>query len=256
MARDLSHDEIVELLGAYALDAVDGEEAAAVTAHLAGCPRCRGEVAEFQEVAAAVGAGSGDDVVPAGQWERIAARLERPRPEPAGADASAPHPSSPPSRHRLRWALAAVGAAAAAVVAVLAVQVGRLDHRVGQLQRPTQSVAVARAAQAALRDPATRTVVLTDPSQRTVAEVVVAPSGTSYFLNRRLPALAGGRTYQLWGFVGSTPISLGLLGGHPTNVAFAFDRSAPVHLLAVTAENRGGAVSPTGTPVASGPRAT
>jgi anti-sigma factor RsiW len=260
MARDLSHEDIVELLGAYALDAVDGDEEAAVTAHLAECARCRAEVAEYREVAATVAGASGDDPVPTGQWDRIAARLERTRPAPTGAVeplAVGPAPTADPrGRHRVRWALAAVGAVAAALVVVLAVQVGRLDHRVEQLQRPPPSLAVTRATQAALREPGTRTVTLTDAAHRAVAEVVVAPSGASYFLNRRLPALAGGRTYQLWGFVGPTPISLGLLGGHPTDVAFAFDQAAPVHLLAVTAEGRGGAVSPTSAPVASGSRPT
>ena len=40
-----THQEIEELLGAYALDAVDDDERDLVEAHLAGCPRCRAEVA-------------------------------------------------------------------------------------------------------------------------------------------------------------------------------------------------------------------
>ena len=44
MDRPLSHDAVVELLGAYALDAVDPTEAAAVEAHLGTCPGCRDEI--------------------------------------------------------------------------------------------------------------------------------------------------------------------------------------------------------------------
>src|SRR5690606_35755181 len=45
-------DEFTELLGAYALDAVEPDEREAVERHLADCPRCRSEVAEHREVAA------------------------------------------------------------------------------------------------------------------------------------------------------------------------------------------------------------
>jgi Anti-sigma-K factor rskA len=83
--------------------------------------------------------------------------------------------------------------------------------------------------------------------------VVVTTSGTSYFVNRGLPKLPAGRTYQLWGFVGDTPISLGLLGRDPRSVAFALGRDAPVHAVAVTPERDGGSVHPSVAPVASGP---
>src|SRR5690606_4393398 len=87
------HDEIAELLGAYALDAVEPEEAAAVEAHLAVCPRCAAEVADHREVAAML-AHSGAPA-PEGLWSRISASLEEappemelrlPRPGPAGDD--------------------------------------------------------------------------------------------------------------------------------------------------------------------------
>ena len=69
-----SHDEIAELLGAYALHAVEPDEVELVEAHLEGCPRCRAEVAAHREVAALLGNSGGD--APDGLWERIASRLE------------------------------------------------------------------------------------------------------------------------------------------------------------------------------------
>ncbi|MEA3055576.1 MAG: hypothetical protein QOD30_1008, partial [Actinomycetota bacterium] len=47
-----SHDEIQELLGAYALDAVDPDERSDVEDHLRDCARCRAEVAEHRDTAA------------------------------------------------------------------------------------------------------------------------------------------------------------------------------------------------------------
>ena len=51
----MTHDEVSELLGAFALDAVDGEEYEQIEAHLSECPRCRAEVDAHREVAAALG---------------------------------------------------------------------------------------------------------------------------------------------------------------------------------------------------------
>ena len=45
MERELTHDEAAELLGAYALDAVEADERDAIEHHLNECPRCRAEVA-------------------------------------------------------------------------------------------------------------------------------------------------------------------------------------------------------------------
>lgn len=48
---DLTHEEVTELLGAYALDAVDEDERALVEEHLGLCARCRAEVQAHRETA-------------------------------------------------------------------------------------------------------------------------------------------------------------------------------------------------------------
>jgi hypothetical protein len=263
MARDLSHDEVVALLGAYALDAVDGDEAAAVLSHLEACPSCRSELEEFRAVAATMARAGPDDAAdgvpgpPEGQWARIAARLDpEGRRDRAVVAPLRPAPDSDLGRrHRPRWVAIVVGVAAAVVIALLAVQVNHLDHQVSQLQAARPTGTVQQALDAALADPQAQRIVLTG-AERPRAEIVVVPSGTSYFVNRSLPALAPGRTYQLWVFVGTTPISLGLLGGHPGTVAFAFGHTAPVRAVAVTAEPGGGSVGPTTAPAASAPVST
>ncbi len=70
--------EIEELIGAYALDAVDDDERNAVEQHLAVCARCRAELVEHREVAALLayeGAPAPSDV-----WDRIVVTLEEPPP--------------------------------------------------------------------------------------------------------------------------------------------------------------------------------
>src|SRR5260221_6653406 len=68
--------DIEELLGAYACDAVDPDERDAVERHLPGCPRCRAEVAELREVTALLANADAATPVPDGVWDRIASSLE------------------------------------------------------------------------------------------------------------------------------------------------------------------------------------
>ena len=72
------HDEFSELLGAYALDAVDPDEAQELELHLRTCAVCAQEVAEHREVASLlVHSGS---TAPDGVWDRIASELSPPPP--------------------------------------------------------------------------------------------------------------------------------------------------------------------------------
>ncbi|MCB0014777.1 MAG: zf-HC2 domain-containing protein, partial [Anaerolineales bacterium] len=47
---ELTHDEIREILPDYALSLLDQSERAQVVAHLAGCPSCRAELADYTTV--------------------------------------------------------------------------------------------------------------------------------------------------------------------------------------------------------------
>ena len=69
-----THEEIRELLGVYALDAVDPETAVMVEEHLQTCIRCTTEVAQHHEVAGLL-ANSGGASPPA-LWDRIASELD------------------------------------------------------------------------------------------------------------------------------------------------------------------------------------
>jgi len=59
MGRELSHVEVVDLLGAYALDALEGDEREAVERHVAQCASCTAEIADHREVAFVEGARQG-----------------------------------------------------------------------------------------------------------------------------------------------------------------------------------------------------
>jgi anti-sigma factor RsiW len=273
--EEMDHDEMAELLGAHALDALEPDEAAAVEAHVARCGRCSSELAAHREVAGLLSADGGE--APGHLWDAIAARLERPedvsgdheapvwvlrpgggRPGGPGRDGldsaanPAPAPPSPGYRWRLRaWAGGAV-AAAVVVMGVLGVEVDRLSHQVDQLQTATSERALSEASDSAFGDPQAHRIQLaaTHTSGRAVAEIAVLPSGQAFLRNRGLPALPGDQTYQLWGEVHGSAISLAVLGDSPQQVMFHVDPGAPVTVFAVTAETAGGVVHSTHVPVA------
>ena len=284
---ELTHHEIEELLGAYALDAVAPEEAEAVELHLRDCPRCRAEVAEHRETAAVLAyAGS---PAPPNLWDRISDAIE--------ADDASPPPeldlarvvsmTDAAERARRRAALeaeagrapgrglglgragrgpgrgrgdrrslsvrvvAAMAAVAAAVIAVLGVQVSRLDDRTDQLASALQREGLDQAVKSALFDETARRVELRSQDGATFVQAVVRDNGDGFIVSNNLPGLGDDRTYQVWAIVGERPVSLGVLGNHP-GVA-AFKMSAPgVTTLAVTAEPAGGVAVPTSAPVVSG----
>ncbi len=252
----MTHEEASELLGAYALDAVDGEEHRELEAHVDSCPRCRAELDTLREVAGALG--TSVEPLPEGLWSNIVSRLpERPAeaetpPMPRLATPP-PAPADQPPRRRGRIVAAAIVAvAAAAVVAGLAVGLVRADNRASDLQAASTQRARASTAQAALATPGHHDVTLDSQTGAALASFVVVPDGRGYLLSSHLPALAGDRTYQLWGIFESRPISLGLLGSSPRQATFTMANSAPATALSITAEPAGGAVAPTSPIVATG----
>lgn len=73
MTSELGHGEIEELLGAYALDAVDADERIAVERHLASCRWCTLEVDLHRDAATLLVRGS--PTPPLALWQRIARRI-------------------------------------------------------------------------------------------------------------------------------------------------------------------------------------
>ncbi len=69
MREPLSHSEIEGLLAPFALDAVDADENQAVEAHLAECPTCGAEVADYRRAAAAFGR---SEIPTDEEWDRLA----------------------------------------------------------------------------------------------------------------------------------------------------------------------------------------
>jgi anti-sigma factor RsiW len=238
---ELRHDQVEELLGAYALDAVTAEERIEVEAHLATCPRCRNEVDAHREVAAHLAQGGA--AAPDHLWERIAGAIDAETPPPMRLVVD----DAPPRARAPRWAWWPGLLGAAAAVAIIALTAGLLvvQNRVGDLEGER---ALAGAATAAFAEPGARTVDLEGDTGEVVARAALLPDGTGYVLAGGLPDLDRG-IYQLWGQAGDAVVSLGTMGAAPDVVAFHAD-PAPERLLISVEEEP--VPQPTTAPVALG----
>ncbi|HEV2811285.1 MAG TPA: anti-sigma factor [Acidimicrobiales bacterium] len=240
MRTHLAHPQLEELLGAYALDAVDRDERDMLERHLPLCARCRAEAEEFREVAALL-AHSGAPA-PEGVWDRIAATLEGKAPDMEGPPAPPFLPSAAPGAarsvvsadlvRRRSWqtrAAGAVMAAAAAVIVVLGVQIANQDRRLDEMAGLLAVDALERAYQVAEASPDSERIRLQSFDGRADTQAVVTEEGVGYLWGSDLPRLEEGQTYQLWGDVGDRLVSLGLLGPDPEVVPF----EVPEQMVAV-----------------------
>ena len=273
----MSHVQLQELLGVYALDALDPETAAVVEHHLDECLRCAVEVAQHHEVTGLLANSGGApparlwdgiagllDGTSGASWDRLSARLEITEIDEGGGagasnDSEAPSTVVPIQAARRRWTSVGAGlvtAAAALIALVFGLQAHHLKGQVNALQAAPQMSAAERAA---LASPSTRKVTLAATGEAsgvsTPAIIVLTAAGTGFVIDDAgdgLPPLPDDRTYQLWGVVGKRAISLGLLGPHPGIVPFSVAGSASITAFAITDEVAGGVVTSTNQPVAVG----
>lgn len=230
----MTHDPIEELLGVYALNAVDDDERAAVEAHLADCPRCRAEVDAHREVASHLALGGAP--APGGLWERIAGAIEGETPPPLRLivdDGPARTAGTRTSRAaRPRWQRLGLSvAAAAAAVAVLALAISS-QGRVRDLE---DDRGIETAALEAIASPEARVADLVDEDGTVLVRAAVLPDGTSYLFADNLPDLDG-RIYQLWGATGDQVVSLGPMGSAPTVLPFNADAAMTAFMITVEDE--------------------
>ena len=254
-AEHLPHHE--ELLPAYALGAVDGEDLREMEAHLAtGCAECRRQLdlwqGDLEELAASV-----EPVTPSETTRRRIQKMAPARVKPA------------------RWL--PLVAAAALLIAVwsgwrqaslgreleqlgaerdqLARQVSGLDQQLGlaraEANRLAESLAI-------ISSPGSKAIVLAGlgPSPGASGHTFVNPEkGQAVFYAFNLPRLAPDKTYQLWWIEGNKPVSAGVFEVDEQGRGSVRVEQAPKEAAdawAVTIEPAGGVPAPTGEVVLKG----
>jgi anti-sigma-K factor RskA len=223
MEADALHD----LTAAYALDALEPDEARRYEAHLARCERCQGELAALSESASALAYAADAPAPPADLRARILAqaRDERPNVVPL----------------RPRWVRPLAAVAAVAVCAAIALGIwaaslsSRLDQRDAELKREQ------RVAQ-----------LLAQPGSRAISfsrgTLVVGRNGDGALVLNKLSQPASGRTYEAWVADQGTPQPAGLFKGGGA-VTVLLERPVPRGAtVMVTEEKAGGSATPTQSP--------
>ncbi|HEX2575123.1 MAG TPA: anti-sigma factor [Aquihabitans sp.] len=242
------HDDFTDLLGVYALDAVDPLERQRIEAHLLTCHWCAAEVAQHREVAAHLSV-TGTDA-PAGVWDRIAAELSPPAPplrmsfsptgevDPLGPSSTAP-PAAPDNVVPLRRRSISMRTFAA-VVGTAAVLLGALGFVAVDRTRDANQIATSTTTPG----PGDLTVAL-EGSGRLGAQAVVDASGKGYLVSHDLPDPGEDRLYQLWGQVDGVVLSLGTFDSGTEVVNFTVDPAQidDVEAFAVTEEQRPGVLA-------------
>jgi hypothetical protein len=248
----MSHEEAFELLAPLALDALDPDVRLRVDAHVEACPDCRRELDGLREVATALG--TTGETPPEDLWAKIASHLYEDPPDVTSLPPLlANYPVSEIRRggrvaRRARIAVAATLLAAAAAIFALAINLSSESGRVSNLQSALQTSAVRQA----LATPGHRLVKLSGSNNKVLATFVVLRDGTGYLVSSKMAPLPVGKTYQLWGIVAGTPVSIGVMGSYPRHVAFTLASSPGPSTLGVTVEPAGGAAAPSTPMVASG----
>lgn len=251
----MTHDEAAELLAAMALDALDTEAHAHVEEHILTCTECQRELDSLREVASALG--NTYEAPPEGLWSQIATRLyetdptDAPSPPVFLGDFDPARPSDVRRSRRARGFLLTASLAAAAAIIALGLTLSSANSRVANLEQALAGNGHNGVA-SALATPGHKIVTLSGSGHQVLASLVLLPDGRGYLVTSHMPALPSSETYQLWGVVNGSPVSIGVMGSSPHAVAFTVATAPAPTKLGVTIEPAGGSLTPTNGMIASG----
>jgi len=253
---------IEDLLPAYALGALDGDDLRELAAHLeVGCAECRRQLALWDRDLEALAA-SVPPVLPSETTRARVLRLAAGTPQAA--------PRVPRWLYFAAAALLLLGVWGAAgqlqmrgEVRQLTAERDRLARQVATLDREVD-LARAEARQAAqalqiLAAPSVQSVVLAGlgPTPKAAGHTYVNPqTRDALFYAFNLPRLGEDKTYQLWFIAGGKPVSAGIFGVDERGTGRLrvenVVKPEEIQVWAVTVEPRGGVPQPTGAMVLKG----
>ena len=262
----MTHDELRDLSGGYALGALSEAERRAFEAHLSTCPECAEEVRGFAAVAAGLAQGVPQVDPPAALRERVLREA-----------IAAPRPAAGVEARSSRGLLTFLSAASALVALALGLYAVSLQQRIRALEEELR-IASARALEMQQQLVGYRVAsdraseiraILAAPDLRRIelAGQKAAPgaSGRAFWSPAHglvvafdsLPPTSADRVYQLWVFPpgSKVPLSAGLLDLYPDGRALALGApgsAVRVGTVAVTLEPAGGRPLPTGDIVVAG----
>jgi anti-sigma-K factor RskA len=221
---------IHDLTAAYALDALDSEEAREYEAHLSHCDRCRSELASLSETATALAYATDAPAPPPQLRARI---LQQARSERSNVVPLRPRWATPVA------AVAAVAACAAIGLGIWAAALSnKLDQRTAVLTQQERLAAI-------LAEPSSRRISFEDGR----GTLVVTPMGEGVLVLKRLEPAPAGKTYEAWVASGGSPEPAGTFDGGSAVVLKRLERLVPDGAaVMLTVEKDGGTDAPTTNP--------
>lgn len=259
-----------DAIAAMALDALDASERPALEVQLAACAGCREQLIELQRAVTGIGLSIDEAELPAGLRDRIVSAAQATPNVPARVVPFRPSPAqreTPRSSSALAWL-----AVAASLVLVGAMSWYVMMSRQQASDATSQQIAADARAITLQRQVASlqeRVNVMTAPDVVKVdlqaqpdapgssARVFISAKRGVVLTAEHLPALAAGRTYQLWVVTKQAAVSIGTFtvqsDGSVTGVmSLSADATLNPVAVAVTIEPEGGVPSPTGPKVLVG----
>jgi anti-sigma-K factor RskA len=224
-----SHDELKELIAAYALGAVPPEEIRVIRAHILSCEECMAEADGYVDATGALALAVDPVELPAGFEERVLAAVREDRRAPV-----------PEGRRRRRWSRGPVLAAAALAVALFAVlTAGLLDARSDLSQHDEVLAALLHGGGIEVE------------GSGAAGRIVPTPEG-GVFAVAGLPNAPEEHIYQLWLIRDGEPESAGTFDVREGFSILETDLSPEgADAVAVTLEPGDGSIQPTTDPILS-----
>jgi anti-sigma-K factor RskA len=221
------------LMAPYALNALTPDERARFEAHLDRCATCQAELAGFQATAARLGEAH-SQTPPAGLRARILAHVST-------AQQERPVLASITQGHGLRRSLQRL-----AVAAVFLIGAAGVGGYVVERDRAHDSVARTAAIEAVLAAPDASTTSKSFSTGGNLRLVASPGTDSAVIVANDLPALKGGKVYQVWMINDAGPKSQGTFR---TSGLMIMTGAGGADSVAVTVEPAGGSAQPTTAPI-------
>jgi len=232
----VTHEQATELLAAFALHALDRDEARSVSAHVQSCAECQRELASLQGVTGELGSALRQISPPPGLRDAVLAGIRV-------------HPDVLQLRRGWAVGLAAAAALLLVILAGLGVSLSR------QLTALSTRLAAQEQVLALLSAPSARSVSLSGSVTAAVRLVYDPDRGRGALVVSDLRDPGREFVYQLWLIAGTQPESAGVFRpapGQPVVLPIAADFSR-YQAVAISVERApGGAPQPTTTPMLIG----
>jgi anti-sigma-K factor RskA len=257
----MTHDELRELTGGYALGILSEPERKEFEAHVSTCSTCAEEVRSLIEVTNGLAYAVPQIDPPAALRARVLKAVEQS--EPLRARAVKPRPAGTALPVWLAIAASLAAVACGLYALTLRERIAGLEARLrdanARVADAEQQIAVFRtridesqqmAAIMAAEDVRRIDLAGQAPARGAAGRAYWSPTRGLVFTAANLPAPAPGRQYQLWVIPpGGKPVSAGLLDLDPNGRVMTIGEASstiPVGTVAVSLEPTGGVPSPTG----------